>query len=304
MQDEIEEIIKNANELKIKGLTDLEIAEFVHYELAKLFYFDTNCYVGEYDSGSPTYFSKTRKENLLAKSTDLKSRAQTIKGMEQIFAFILNEVEVKSTAIGILKQGYIEPAFGKDITHWVSLFRADDKVYVHDYLMEASLMRCKIGEAETNSEIPGICLEDDYKKRAEVPLEKIELSSEFLSKIFTPSKLETSNEEKMDLIFAKINSYFSNEDLNFNYDEARNLIILSKHFINQEIQEIDLFREDEDRCDVASIFELGKISYIIENKNSEIKYPIGKISKRDIEEILNLDFEGRTEKDREYIERK
>lgn len=177
MEDVIKQITKKANELRKSGKSDLDIAKFVHIELGKTIYYDNNYSIKKDENGQETELSTERKNNMLKATTDKSSKAQICKGMAEIYAEILNSVGIQARTIGVLEKGSTQELSEYEARHYYTIFKTREKVYAQDYLIESTLARIKIGEAEIADEMPGICRFEEYKERS---LSGTKLSSNFL----------------------------------------------------------------------------------------------------------------------------
>ena len=71
MENEIKQIIQNAQDLRNKGYPDKQLAEFVHIELGKLIVYNNNYSIGfEYDlsqnfNGQKSKTSEVRQSKIL-----------------------------------------------------------------------------------------------------------------------------------------------------------------------------------------------------------------------------------------------
>ena len=85
MENEIIQIIQEANRLKSDGKSNKEIAEFVHIELGKLIIYDNNYSIGfDYDlnqniEGQKTKASEIRQEKILSEKSSIKSKNKFVK---------------------------------------------------------------------------------------------------------------------------------------------------------------------------------------------------------------------------------
>lgn len=106
MKDKIKGIIDKATELKKSGISDLDIAKFVHIELGKILIYDNN-YTANFNKEKdeePTQITKDRQEMILGEKTDISKKAQVCRGMAETYVAILNKIGINSKVIGVEKK--------------------------------------------------------------------------------------------------------------------------------------------------------------------------------------------------------
>ena len=306
MEDLIKGIIEEAQEMKNKqGKTDYDIAKFVHIELGKIIYYNNNYTAKLEKDKQETKQSLNRKSNMLKADTDKTSKAQICKGMAEIYAEILNNVGIDAKAIGTKTKGETQEVSEDEAKHYCTILKIHGQEYVQDYLMESALMRIKIGEAEMNENIPGICPIEEYKERGQKNLMQTNLSCEFIDNIFKENIENLSDKQAFSLVYEKLNQYFCDEKTEFGFEEAKDFIFLvGKNLIKTKPKITNLVKENENQCGVACIYEIyGKI-YLVRggNESTDIQFPAGEISDRDLEKILKQGYEGRSLEERKHIE--
>ena len=114
MENEIIQIIQEANSLKSNGKSNKEIAEFVHIELGKLIIYDNNYSIGfDYDlrqnlEGQKTKASEIRQEKILSKKSSIKSKNQVCKGMAEIYTAILTHLGIDAKVVAVQSKEEVE----------------------------------------------------------------------------------------------------------------------------------------------------------------------------------------------------
>lgn len=308
MEEKINEIIEQAKNMrKNPQISDYKIAEYVHIELGKIVYYDNN-YTAKLDRNKEeTKISAVRKNKLLKSKVNKSSKAQICKGMAEIYAEILNKVGIEARAIGVKRKGEKQEVSEEEAKHYCAVFKIDGKEYIQDYLMEASLMRIKIGEVDYKEKIPGICAIEDYSERGTKSLAKIELSHEFLEKILGENIDNLNDKDILNIIFNKLNDYFTNENNYFGFEEAKDFIFLTaKNFINNKsgIKIVNLVKESENECGVACIYEIEGQKFLVRGgaQSSDLSFPLGKITEKDLKQIQEQGYEGRSMEEETYLQ--
>ena len=114
MENEIRQILQEANILKSNGKSSKKIAEFVHIELGKLIIYDNNYSIGfEYDlsknlESGKTRASKIRQQNILSEKSNIESRNQVCKGMAEIYTAILTELGIDAKVVAVQSKEEVE----------------------------------------------------------------------------------------------------------------------------------------------------------------------------------------------------
>lgn len=308
MEETINKIIEQAINMKRNPqITDYKIVEYVHIELGKMVYYDNN-YTAKLDRNKEeTKVSTVRKNKLLKSKVNKSSKAQICKGMAEIYAEILNKVGIEARAIGVERKGETQEVSEEEAKHYCVVFKIDGKEYVQDYLMESALMRIKTGEVDYEEKMPGICAIEDYYERGTKSLAKIELSHEFLEKILGENIDNLNDKDIFNIIFNKLNNYLTNENNYFGFEESKDFIFLTaKNFINNKsgIKIINLVKESENECGVACIYETEGQKFLVRGgvESSDLSLPVGKITEKDLKQIQEQGYEGRSMEERSYLQ--
>ena len=308
MEEKINEIIEQAKNMRKNPLiSNYKIAEYVHIELGKIVYYDNN-YTAKLDRNKEeTKISTVRKNKLLKSEVNKSTKAQICKGMAEIYAEILNKVGIEARSIGVERKGETQEVREEEAKHYCAVFKIDGKEYVQDYLMEAALMRIKIGEVDYEEEIPGICAIEDYSERGTKSLAKIELSHEFLEKILGENIDNLNDKDILNIIFNKLNDYLTNENNYFGFEEAKDFIFLTaKNCINNKsgISIVNLVKESENECGVACIYEIEGQKFLVRGgaQSSDLSFPVGKITENDLKQIQEQGYEGRSMEEETYLQ--
>ena len=108
MEDEIKGIIKLAKQLKVQGISNFEIAKYVHIELGKLIVYDNNYTIRNvgFDvarniEGKVSEESVKRQERIINNETSISNPEQVCRGMAEIYAAILSEVGISANVVGV-----------------------------------------------------------------------------------------------------------------------------------------------------------------------------------------------------------
>lgn len=288
-------------------ISDYKVSEYVHIELGKIVYYDNNYTAKLTRNKEETKISTVRKNKLLKSEVNKSSKAQICKGMAEIYAEILNKVGIEARAIGVERKGETQEVSEEEAKHYCAVFKIDDKEYVQDYLIEASLMRIKTGEVDYKQKIPGICAIEDYFERGTKSLAKIELSREFLEKILGENINNLNDKDILNIIFNKLNNYFENENNYFGFEEAKDFIFLTaKNFINNKsgIKIVNLVKESKSKCEVACIYEIEGQKFLVRGgaQSSNLSFPVGKITENDLKQIQEQGYEGRGMEEETYLQ--
>ena len=308
MEEKINKIIEQAKNMKKNPqISDYKVAEYVHIELGKIVYYDNNYTAKLTKNKEETKISTVRKNKLLKSEVNKSSKAQICKGMAEIYAEILNNVGIEARAIGVERKGETQEVSKEKAKHYCTVFKVDGKEYVQDYLMEASLMRIKTGEADYKEKIPGICAIEDYSERGTKSFSKIELSHEFLEKILGENIDNLNDKDILKIIFNKLNDYLINENNYFGFEEAKDFIFLTaKNFIHNKsgIKIVNLVKESENECGVACIYEIERQKFLVrgEAESSDLSFPVGKITENDLKQIQEQGYEGRSMEEEAYLQ--
>lgn len=314
MDDLIEDIINRAKVHQQEGMSDFDIACFVHIELGKIIYYDNN-YTAKLNSDeSDTELSRKRKSKLLEAETKKSSKAQICKGMAEIYAEVLNKLGIEAKAIGT-KKGETQPLSQDEAEHYCTIFRIGEQEYVQDFLIESALARIKIGEAQLSKKMPGICRIDEYGKRSEMKTREVELAQEYINKTFENASEDLDANSIVKLVFEELNRNLRESEYEWGFEEAKDFAIsaivgvLKKTGLENAIKTfniINLVKEEEKQCGVACIYEINGKKYLVrgEDRLSDIDIPAGEISDEDLVQILNQGYNGRSESERKYIDKK
>lgn len=339
-KDKINNIINKATELKNNGISDLEVAKYVHLKLGNLLIYDnsyTENYIKDSSEKNVTDVTKNRQKMLLEKNTDVSNREQICKGMAEIYAGILDKVGIESRVIGVEKKGQIDGCKQEDGTiyevaekyksslddnlnvvngkneknnkneakHYYTIVKTEQGEYTQDFLIDTALQRIKTGEASLNDELPGFCKKEEYETKAKVKINELELSQEYIEQIKSEYEKFTdkpSDEKAFEFVFEKIkenNSKFGFEESK-DYMMTVGMNLFSKEFNpKRDLKIVNLVKEDEKNCDIASIYIYGENSYLLRggDESTQIKIPIGRIKSVNIKELQEQDFEPRMNDD-------
>ena len=185
MENEIKQIIQNAENLRREGFSDKQLAEFVHIELGKLMIYDNNYSVAfDYDISknqdgpkTKTKTSEIRQAKLLSEKSSIKSKEQVCKGMAEIYTAILSELGIDAKVVAVQSKEEVEGEVREDgsvidvpgiysasfdsdyeihlgeneksndnpIGHYYSIVKLDEGEFIQDFLTEQALTRIKIG---------------------------------------------------------------------------------------------------------------------------------------------------------------
>lgn len=335
MKDKVKDIIDRVTELRRSGMSDLNIAKFVHIELGKILIYD-NRYTANYNKESNedlTQTSRKRQEMLLGKKTDVSEKAQICKGMAEIYVAILNAVGINSKVIGVESKGDVDGAIKEDGTtidvpkiydcsfddnfeiitgkneksnnysaqHYYGIFAIDGIEYVQDFLIDNTLFRIKAGEAPLNDNIPGLCLKEDYKARAKQSLPLAHAYVERVRAEYEEYTNEPNTEKAFQFLFKQLKRY----DGNFGFEESKDFFlsiarkILPRDFNPQDLKIVNLLKEEQSTCDIVSIYGYNGINYLLRggDGNTTVRNDLGKISTSQMETLLSQGFEARKKSD-------
>lgn len=121
MEDYIKDIIEKAKEQKGKGISDIDIARFVHVELGKVIYYDNNYTEKRLDGKNKTELSTIRQNSMLKADTDKSSKNQICKGMAEIYTEILNEIGIEARTIGVKAKGETAEVDPDEAEHYCTI---------------------------------------------------------------------------------------------------------------------------------------------------------------------------------------
>ncbi len=335
MNDKVKKIIDRANQLMQNGMSKLDVAKFVHLELGKSLIFD-NSYTAVYNKEKNedlTIISKKRQEMLLSESTNASKKEQICKGMAEIYVAILNAIDITSKVVGAENKGDIDGSIKKDGTtidvpemydcsfnnnfeiitgkseksnnctsqHYYAIFQIDGNEYIQDFLIDNALFRIKTGEASLNESMPGLCPKEEYSSRSK---QSLPLSIEFIKEIKAKYE-EYTNEPNVGnafcFLFEQLKKY--NED--FGFEESKDFLlsvgkeILPKDFDSKDLKIINLLKENQDTCDIVSIYRYNENNYLLRggDETTAVKDELGKIDTAQIENLLSQGFEARKKSD-------
>lgn len=344
MENEIKQIIEKAKRLKANKVSDLDIAKYVHIELGKIIIYDNN-YTTKYDgfnidSNIEERISEKsieRQQRILSSETCLENTEQICKGMAEIYAAILSELEISVNVVGVNSKEEVEGEkredgsiihvpetykcfFDKDMriqienkkiddnispSHYYCIVQTENGEYVQDYLTEMALTRIKIGETDMQTdEIAGFHPKQEHKERAlnSNSILNRGFRDEILKEYQNFCKNNNGKNRIFDFAFEKLREYISY----FGFEEAKDFIALigkslPKGEIVQVPKNINLVREDEQCCEVACIYQYGNKNYLVRSGMIDSQFPVGEISEENIKKVLSNGFEPRKLSDAKKI---
>lgn len=343
MENEIKQIIQKAKELRSQGYSDKQLAEFVHIELGKLIVYDNNYSVGfDYDinqdqNGTKTKTSQIRQAKMLSEKSSIKSREQVCKGMAEIYTAILSELGINAKVVAVQSKeevegevredgsvidvpgiysasfdsdyqiclGENEKSNGNPIEHYYTMVKLDEGEFIQDFLTEKALTRIKIGEASLDDEIPGFHKKEEHRERS-LPISKI--SPEYVKKMqeeLSQYMRGKDDSAVFDFIFEKLKEH---NDA-FGFEEAKEFVMMLSQSVVPEgmIKEtpipINLVKEDEEACEVVSIYKYNGNNYLLRGGQASTDLPIGKVGIEDIEKVFDSGFVPRKLSDAKEVEK-
>ena len=340
MKEKVQNIINKATELKNNGITDLEVAKYVHLKLGDLLIYD-NSYTANYTKDGVnekvTDESKNRQKMLLEKNTDLSNREQICKGMAEIYAGILDKVGIESRVIGVEEKGQIDGCKQEDGTiyevaekyksslddnlnivngkneknneneakHYYALVKTEQGEYAQDFLIDKALQRIKTGEASLNDELPGFCKNEEYVMRGKKDLKLSKVYIEQIKSEYEKFADKPNAEKAFEFIFEKIKENNSK----FGFEESKDYMmsigkeVFPEDFNPKDMKIVNLVKEDEQNCDIASIYSYGENSYLLRggDESTQIEIPIGRIESTNIKELQEQGFEPRNINDKDKL---
>lgn len=338
MKDKIKDIIDRATELRNGGMSDLDIARFVHIELGNILIYD-NSYTENYNKESNedlTNISRKRQEMLLGKKTDVSDKAQICKGMAEIYVAILNKVGINSKVIGVESKGDVDGDIRDDGTtvevpesydcsfddnfeiitgkneksnnytsqHYYGTFEIDGVEYIQDFLIDNALFRIKVGEASLNDNIPGLCIMEDYKARSR---QSLPLADEYIKGVQADYE-EYTNEPNVERTFQFLFEQLKSHNENFGFEESKDFFLLISKIIlprdfnpKEDLKIVNLLKENQSTCDIVSIYCYNGINYLLRggDESTTVRNTLGEISTSQIKTLLSQGFEPRKKSERE-----
>lgn len=341
---------KIINQIDMNWTQD-EIIKFVHIELGKQLIYDNSYSDNKQDKNNEksemTKMSKVRRSNLLHGNTTLENTEQVCKGMAEISAAIFNELGMEAQVIGVEEKGDVDGTIkeesretvvvpeiysvyfdGNNIVaseneqtkqtnttakhYYTEIYINGEPSIIQDYLIEKALARIKMGESTIQDNIiPGLCTEDDYKKRNDSLTQikdsfKDKLKHELEQKYGDGINLDN----KIELIFEKLQQ----ENFEFGFEEMNDsFIFLLRNITNSEeqiqikngLEHSNLIRESESKADVVRIYKINGKDYLVRGNIDRLEElpSIGILNEENIDEILRSGFEPRGKRDKEFLEK-
>lgn len=335
MKDKVKDIIDRATKLRNSGISDLDIARFVHIELGNILIYD-NSYTANYNKESNedlTNISRKRQEMLLGKKTDVSDKAQICKGMAEIYVAILNKVCITSKVIGVECKGDVDGDIRDNGTtidvpesydcffddnfeittlkneksnnyssqHYYGIFEIDGIEYVQDFLIDNALFRIKVGEASLNDNTPGLCRIEDYKTRS---MQSLPFADDYIERVQADYE-EYTNEPNAERTFQFLFEQLKSHNENFGFEESKDFFwsiakkILPRDFNPRDLKVVNLLKENQSTCDIVSIYSYNGINYLLRggDESTTVRNALGKISTSQIETLLSQGFETRKKSD-------
>lgn len=335
MKDKVKDIIDRATKLRNSGISDLDIARFVHIELGNILIYD-NSYTANYNKESNedlTNISRKRQEMLLGKKTDISDKAQICKGMAEIYVAILNKVGITSKVIGVEYKGDVDGDIRDNGTtidvpesydcffddnfeittvkneksnnyssqHYYGIFEIDGIEYVQDFLIDNALFRIKVGEASLNDNTPGLCRIEDYKTRS---MQNLPFADDYIERVQADYE-EYTNEPNAERTFQFLFEQLKSHNENFGFEESKDFFlsiakkILPRDFNPRDLKIVNLLKENQSTCDIVSIYSYNGINYLLRggDESTTVRNALGKISTSQIETLLSQGFETRKKSD-------
>ena len=340
MENEIKQIIQNAQNLKNKGYSDKQLAEFVHIELGKLIIYNNNYSIGfEYDlsqnfDGAKSKTSEIRQSKILSRKSNIQSREQVCKGMAEIYTAILTKIGIDARVVAVQSKEEVEgeeredgsiidvpgiytASFDSDyeiqigenekdnhnpIGHYYTIVKLDEGEFIQDYLTEKTLTKIKIGEAQLGNDLPGFHRKEEHRERTNSQVSKI--CPEYVDKIQEEMRRYIDDSNVFDFVFEKLKEYIDK----FGFEEAKDFImmyaqsIIPRGMIKEVPIPINLVKEDEDNCEVLCVYRYGDSNYLLRGGQTSMDLPIGKIGVEEIETINSEGFVPRKLNDAKHIE--
>ena len=261
MENEIKQIIQNAQNLRNKGYSDKQLAEFVHIELGKLIIYNNNYSIGfEYDlsqnfNGQKSKTSEVRQSKILSRKSSIQSREQVCKEMAEIYTAILTKLRIDAKVVAVQSKEEVEgekredgsiidvpgiytASFDSDyeiqigeneknnhnpIGHYYTIVKLDEGEFIQDYLTEKSLTRIKIGEVQLGNDLPGFHRKEEHRERTNSQVSKI--CPKYVDKIQEEMRkyMQGKDDSKVfDFVFEKLKEYIDE----FGFEEAKDFVMM------------------------------------------------------------------------------
>ena len=261
MENEIKQIIQNAQNLRNKGYSDKQLAEFVHIELGKLIIYNNNYSIGfEYDlsqnfNGQKSKTSEIRQSKILSRKSSILSREQVCKGMAEIYTAILTKLGIDAKVVAVQSKEEVEgekredgsiidvpgiytASFDSDyeiqigeneksnhnpIGHYYTIVKLNEGEFIQDFLTEKSLTRIKIGEVQLGNDLPGFHRKEEHRERTNSQVSKI--CPKYVDKIQEEMRkyMQGKDDSKVfDFVFEKLKEYIDE----FGFEEAKDFVMM------------------------------------------------------------------------------
>lgn len=264
MEDKIKRIIELAKQLKVQGVSNFEIAKYVHIELGKLIVYDNNYTIKNagFDvsrdiEGKVSEKSVKRQERIINNETSISNLKQVCKGMAEIYAAILSEVGISANVVGVsskeevegekrddgtiihtpekykcnfdnnmaIKIGNKESQQDSKPTHWYCVVQTEKGEYIQDYLTEMALTRIKIGETNVNvNQLAGLHLKEEHRNK--VLNSNVNINESFKDKVLYEYESYCKNNNDSNRAFDFIFTKLGDYISDFGFEEAKDFITL------------------------------------------------------------------------------
>lgn len=270
-----------------------------------------------------------RQKRILNSKTSVKNRRQVCKGMAEIYAAILSGIGIDANVVGVNSKEEVEGekredgsiinvpekykcVFDNDMniiienkesennanpSHWYCVIQTEKGEYIQDYLTEKALARIKIGETNIEeNQLAGFHSKKEHRDRA--LNSNININESFRNKVLSEYQKyckENNNSDRIfNFIFAKLSDFISD----FGFEEAKDFIDLVGRSLPigefiQKPNNINIVKENEESCEVACIYQYNGKSYLVRSGMSDLKIPIGEMTKETIEKIFCDGFKPR-----------
>lgn len=261
MENEIKQIIQNAQKLRNEGYSDKKLAEFVHIELGKLVIYNNNYSIGfEYDlsqnfDGPKSKSSEIRQSKILSEKSSIQSREQVCKGMAEIYTAILTKIGIDAKVVAVQSKedvegeirengsvidvpGIYDASFDSDyeiqlgkneksndnsIGHYYTIVKLDDGEFVQDLLTEKALTRIKIGEAQLGKDLPGFHRKEEHREKTNSQVCKIFLEyTERIQEEMRKYMKDKDDSKIFDFVFEKLKKHIGD----FGFEEAKDFVMM------------------------------------------------------------------------------
>lgn len=214
---------------------------------------------------------------------------------------------------GRIETGKNEKTNAENITsdhYYTEIFIEGKEPIIQDFLEDNALARIKIGETTVNDDkIPGIYKSSEYIKDQH----SVEINYNFKEKVNNDLKKEYGNNSN---IIDKINyalKYIKDNSANIGFQEAKDILMIlvsitvcekDKEEFKKNLRFCNLIKEDEEKADVVSIYEMNGKKFFIKGKFERLKKlpEIGEITTDQVEKILNQGYEPRGKKDKDFLD--